>query len=321
MHRDRIAACLQATGAQSTILHYELLQGGISGTATYRVVLPNEQVVLKVAEPSSPYHVLERARREILFYRDLAERIPLRVPAVLGLAPDKSSPWLCLRAYDPAPPIDTWIDQHYLDIAEQLGRFHAAFWNDTQQLSHLPWLRKQSPADPATRRQAAVSWRALANSPDGERILSPDEITWIEDMISRVDRLEALLEAFPTTLCHGDCHHGNLLLDEDGRWRWADWQEVGIGCGPEDLSFFFQRAAFAGWRVPEDAAITAYHRSLESATGRRIPRAGVKEAIDASELRTVLLFWPPFFSYLSSRQLADLMRRLHALADALEAVL
>jgi hypothetical protein len=317
MHRSRIAACLLALRRDPTIRHYELLQGGISGTATYRVWLETEQVVLKIADSDSPPGVLERARREMLFYRDLAHHIPLRVPTILGIAPDGPAPCLCIQAYDPAPPISVWTDKQYLDVASQLGRFHAAFWNRTDQLAHLPWLRKQSPADAATRRHAAASWHTLAQQPDGASALDLDEITWIEYAISRVDRLEALLRDFPSTLCHGDCHHGNLLLDEGGGWRWADWQEVGIGCGPEDLSFFFQRAGFAGGKVPEAAAIDAYHRSLESATGRRITRASIKQVIDASELRTILLFWPPFFSYLSSRQLADLMRRLHDLTDVL----
>jgi len=318
VHRDRVAACLRALGRDHTIVRYEVLQGGISGAPTYRVHLANEQVVLKIAAETSPPGVLACARREIHFYRDLADSIPLQIPAVLGTISDTSASCLCLRAYQVAPPIETWSERHYREIAGQLGQFHAAFWKRTEELSHLSWLRQlASPPDGTTLQHATESWHALAGLPNYQTVLTSAEIAWIEAMVSHMDYTDSVLQAFPMTLCHGDCHHGNLLMDGDGEWRWADWQEVGIGRGPEDLSFFLQRARMAGGAVPEDAVVRAYHQCLEAAAGQSIRLTTVKQVVDASELRTLLLLWPPFLSRVPVQQLREIVRRLHLLTDRL----
>lgn len=318
-HRNRIALCLHAMGRNPAIARYDVLQGGISGAFTYRVRLANDTLVLKIAGAESSPDALDRFRREIMFYRLLAGRVSLRVPAVLGLSADEPSPWLCLRAYQPAPPIESWEQRHYLEIAGQLGWFHAAFWNREAELSHLVWLRRpDGVTDPATLQRAAASWHALQQQLPLHDAVTPVEIAWIEAMLSRVDRLDAALGAFPMTLRHGDCHHGNLLMDGAGHWVWADWQETGLGPGPDDLSFLFQRARFAGAAVPEEAAVAAYHHSLEAALEERVPLDAIRRVMHASELRTMLLLWPPFLPHLSAEQLEVFMRRLHHLADRFE---
>lgn len=317
-HRDLLAACLRSLGREEAVTHYDVLAGGISGAATYRVDLGDERVVLKIAAPDSSPVVRERVRREINFYRRLADRTPLRVPDFLDSAADAPATWLCLRAYRPAPPIRTWSRQQYEEIAHQLGKFHAAFWDRTQELSGMRWLRRHDqPLAMSILERAVESWHGLAEQPDYQDILSTDVLAWIETMVGRMDWPLPVLQGLPATLCHGDCHHGNLLIDDDGAWHWADWQEVGIGRGPEDLSFFLQRARMAGGSVPEDAAITAYHRGLAAAIAQPISLTAVRQAVAASEFRTLLLFWPPFLSQISPEQMAALVRRLHRLAGGL----
>jgi|SRR5579884_476682 len=313
-HRDLLAGCLRSLGPEVAASSYDVLAGGISGAATYRVDPGDERVVLKIAAADSSPVVQERARREINFYRNLANRIPLRVPDFLDAAADATAPWLCLQAYRPPPPIQTWSRQQYVEIAQQLGRFHAAFWDRTEDLSGMHWLRRHDqPLTAPILERAVESWHELAAQPNYRTVLLPVELAWIETMVEKMDQPLPALRNLPPTLCHGDCHHGNLLIHGEGEWRWADWQEVGIGRGPEDLSFFLQRARMAGGPIPEDAAITAYHRSLTAAIAQPIPLTAVRQAVAASELRTLLIFWPPFLSQVSSTQMAGLVRRLHRL--------
>jgi Ser/Thr protein kinase RdoA (MazF antagonist) len=314
LHRGRISACLRTMKLDPTIRDYEVLQGGISGAATYRVHSAGQHVVLKIVEAISPPDLLERAEREISFYSALSARIPLRVPAVLGISTDASAYGLCLRAYRPAFAVETWNERNYTELAQELGRFHATFWNSTDQLSHLRSLRKHTwSSDPSTLLQASASWRGLLQRPQNRDKVSPDELTWIDRVLSRLDGLNPVYESVPTTLCHGDCHNANLLIDDDGERVWADWQEVGIGLGPEDLSFLFQRARAEGALVPEDAAIKAYHQSLQAAVGQSIDLQTVRRVMDAFEFRTLLLLWPPFLAGASAQQLSRTVCRLHYL--------
>ncbi|HEV2460083.1 MAG TPA: aminoglycoside phosphotransferase family protein, partial [Ktedonobacterales bacterium] len=283
-HRRRIEGALaRVHGGQASFVGFEVLQGGISGAYTYRLHLADKDAVLKVVLPGADSQVLARGQREIAFYRDLTPRIPLRVPHVLGLHADAASVALLLAAYRPAPQASEWAEQDYLTVAEQLARLHAIYWNATESLSGLTWLHRPAECMSAESvRQASTCWRALAAEPRFAGVFSAQDGRWIGEMLSRVDALDAVIQCLPMTLCHGDCHAGNLVRDRDDRWAWADWQEVGIGCGPEDLSFFFQRARAAGGTVPEDAAIAVYHERLMSDTGHSVPLAAMRQVIAAS---------------------------------------
>jgi len=261
---------------------------------------------------------LERARRERAFYQELAGHIPLRVPRLLATHDDSDAICLLLAAYQPSPPARLWQAYRYLEVAEQLARLHAAFWNQTDRLSRYPWLRRPGQETLAADvQQAGGYWRALREQPRFLAILTEQDYRRINALVSRMAAVAAVLESLPLTLCHGDCNTGNLLRDADGNWLWADWQEVGLGRGPEDLTFLFQRASFDGGIVPYAEAIAAYQERLEAATGERIPVATVQRVLDAAELWTRLLHWPPHLTQASEEQLAAMLRRINCLAERL----
>ena len=56
----------------------------------------------------------------------------------------------------------------------------------------------------------------------------------------------ARIETFPSTLCHGDCHMGNLLRDAHNGLVWADWQEVGTGHTARDRRLRDERSGGRG---------------------------------------------------------------------------
>jgi Ser/Thr protein kinase RdoA (MazF antagonist) len=313
-HRDRIAAGLCSMELESAIRGYEVLQGGISGAATHRVHVAGRPVVLKIVEAGSPPELLERAEREMSFYRALSHRIPLRVPAMLGMSTQGSTYSLCLQGYRPVPAVVSWTERYYVEIAHELGRFHATFWNRTRLLSHFRWLRiHRWTCAPSLVQQAAASWRGAFQRHQNRDEVNPDELIWIDWALSHLEALDPIYDSLPATLLHGDCHHANLLLDYQGERVWSDWQEVGIGLGPQDLSFLFQRARVEGGMVPEDAAIEAYHQSLQSAVGQSVDLQSVRRVMDAFEFRTLLLLWPPFLARVSPQQLNAIVRRLHHL--------
>ena len=57
------------------VLQYDVLRGGASGAYAYRLRCPSGDLVLKVTQRESPTYLLERARREMLFYHDLARSV------------------------------------------------------------------------------------------------------------------------------------------------------------------------------------------------------------------------------------------------------
>jgi aminoglycoside phosphotransferase (APT) family kinase protein len=112
---------------------------------------------------------------------------------------------------------------------------------------------------------------------------------------------------------HGDCHTENIVRDEDGTFRWIDWQEAHLGDGFSDLAFLWQRAEFAGGSPPRAAMTAAY------AAARQLPSlTDIDRELKAAELRLLFLSWPPFLGYGRPEEQHLMMRRLATLVDALD---
>lgn len=307
------------TGSPADITGYEILQGGISGSTVYRLAGGAESRILKITRPDAPEHVRVRAQREVAFYGTPALAIPLALPRVLGLDADAAGgSAVLLAAYRPPDPPAAWDADRYLAVAAQLARLHAAFWNDTARLAALSWLRRPPDAiDPSRIRHAQTAWRALQSRPAFASILTSSVLARITRLLDHIPALTAAIQALPATLCHGDCHTGNLLTDADGRLIWADWQEVGIGRGPEDLAFFVQRALMAGGAVPEEPMIARYSAELAAQTGQPIGPETIRRALAASEVRTRLLDWPDYLDDAEPALMDSMVRRIDRLVARL----
>jgi hypothetical protein len=329
---ELIRACLARMGRSGDDLRqYERLQGGVSGSGTYRLVLASGAVILKVTTADREPLVRERARREAEFYRRLADRVPVRVPRPLAVAIDDDFGICLMLSRHPAcPPAPAWREAEYLRAGEELGRLHAAFWDRIECLAEYCWLRRRpspcgrsrsdrQPAElPAEVTQARRCWQELGEIDRFRDVLTPQCRQRIDRLLERIEAIEQAVESLPPTLCHGDFHSGNLLDDGRGGFIWADWQEVGLAPGPEDLSFFIQRASFAGGSVPVEGMIRAYQQSLKAASGRAIPMASIQRVMEGAELRTRLLQWPAYLQQVSEETLAGMIDRIDQLAGRLQ---
>ncbi|GLV53805.1 hypothetical protein KDH_06560 [Dictyobacter sp. S3.2.2.5] len=224
---------------------------------------------------------------------------------------------LLLNTYEPCVPPIQWQQWQYLEVAEQLGQLHATNWQNTEQLSQFPWLRRYRWI--LSRRHvqhAAQQWRRLMVDARFQPLIPSSRYKWLMGYFSLLEGVESLLADFPLTMCHGDCHIDNFLRDEQGQLVWADWQEVGVGPGPADVSFFWQRAFKAGGAVPFEAMTTSYHRSLEAETGKQISFVHLRRMLGALELWSWLLIWPDYLMMDASPQwLPLLFERIDLLAN------
>lgn len=319
-HRDVLAHCLTALGTDpDRLLGFDVLAGGASGACAYRIRLPAGEVVLKVTRPESSGHLLERARREILFYRHLAPDAQIQVPKMIASCCNSAiGACLLLQAYEPPPEPQEWTKERYVQVAEHLGRLHAGFWGQGHELSVPGWLRRSEEPAEAEIRQARGHWERLKSADSFEAVLTPERHKWILGMARGIREARKVPSSLPLTLCHGDFHIDNILVDHSGGMVLADWHEVGLGRGPEDLSFFIQRASFSGGMVPDEEMLEAYRRSLVENIGEDVPVQDIRRVMESAELRTRLLHWPAFYLGASGRQLMNLLERIQVLAARLE---
>lgn len=285
-----ITEWLSRLGQQTPeIVLWETLTGGVSGSATYRLMLASGEAVLKVTRANSSSDILARARRERMFYRSGTLGIPLQTPQIL--ASDNATETGCallLRAYTPAKDATEWRQEDYLEVADELARFHAKFWNQTEALAAYDWLRPVSSEDhSAVSQEALTVWQQLREThPQAAKDWTRAKIT---QALEKATHLKQASRALPLTLCHNDCHIGNLLRNGE-QFVWADWQEVGIGYGSDDLSFLYQRAG----TPPDRRVVRAYQERLAQETGQSVPFEAIWRGVVASELWTRLVHWPHY---------------------------
>lgn len=320
-HEVNAVAALRRLGREPAGASFasRVLAGGLSGSVVHHVALDGQDMVLKVTLPGKDRTLTARACREVWFYRDLATLVPVRVPRVLGFdVSEAEGAVLLLAAHRPSPAPDDWTERGYIEIARQLGRLHATFWDKTTG-SELPaWLRARPEVTPDQCQAAARLWRALGKREDLSDALAPYARSR-ESLLMNIPALERQMPTMPATLCHGDFHADNLLQDPAGEWIWADWQEVHLGPGVDDFAFFWQRAfAATDTPPPYDAMLQAYAAGLATVDGTLISRERVDRALAWAELRSWLVAWPGYLRALSPARIARVLRRIETLMSHLD---
>jgi Phosphotransferase enzyme family len=219
-------------------------------------VLHGNGLVLKTGPP-------DRAAREAFVVGELAESLPLRVPALV----DAGSGWLLLGAVD-----------------------HA-------EIPHLGVSRKEAISDLARLHDALVSAPVLADARlrgvTGREL--PELLEQSVELAARSDLPEPLrlsiaepaplLAALsePITLVHGDAWPGNVLRTPDGGRCWIDWEEAGAGHAALDLANWLHGSPWVPPSPDPDRDLAVYLAARTTA----VDKSGFRRAVDAA---VVLLF-------------------------------
>jgi Ser/Thr protein kinase RdoA (MazF antagonist) len=280
---------LLALGRRSGVV--ERLAGG-SGSGVFRLGTDTGTHVLKVTDGARA-----DARRELSFYQELADHVPVRTPDLVDGVQIDDLTVLLLTVAQPGPPARTWDLARWLDVARELGSLHRTL--DGSGIDARPWLHAERPESGV----APAERRTLWSKSSLAAVVLP--------LLADLDRLRTPLQRLPACLVHGDCHAENLLRDAEGHLVWVDWAEVGVGRGPEELAILWQRAEFDGARVPRGQMVDVYAQARGIAVDDPL-----REAVAAAELLMVLLGWPAFLIERPSQGRDALFRRVVQLAGS-----
>lgn len=97
------------------------LAGSASGAGVYRVQIDGHDAVLKVTGAGGGQR---NARRELAFYRTLADQVPVVTPTLLRYADNDDFTALLLSAHTPARHAREWDQSAWLEVARQLAALH-----------------------------------------------------------------------------------------------------------------------------------------------------------------------------------------------------
>ncbi|WP_051516010.1 phosphotransferase family protein [Candidatus Blastococcus massiliensis] len=205
--------------------------------------------------------------KEVRFYQELAERLPVRTPrlhyADLDLA--TASFVLLLEDLAPAQPGDQLrgcdTDVAAAAVAE-LVNLHAPLWGDPS-LAQLDWLH----GDPEGRGALLGEVLPMLWAGFQERYaasLLPHVKQAGDVYFSRLATGRAADRV--ATVTHTDYRLDNLLIAPDGAVTVVDWQTCGTGVGPSDVAYFLGAGlAPEVRREAEDGLVRSYHDGLLAA--------------------------------------------------------
>ena len=201
------------------------------------------------------------AFREARFYRDLAAQVDQPGPVVYFSDFDLPTRSLSILMEDlPGLRYGTEASTAESEAAmRMLARVHARFWQHPQ--LDDPWLQ------PVTTTDLDLAWliphaiEAAARDGYGESHLTR-AVRVLETSVPRI----AAGEALPTqarSLCHGDFHRNNSVLQPDGRFVVFDWQMIEAGNPLRDVAYWLLTSLTVEQRRAQQKGLLAqYHRAL-----------------------------------------------------------
>jgi len=210
-------------------------------------------------------------RREVRFYRELAESSDVATPACHFAGWDRKSDEFLLILEDmSASRVGNFYSASLEDVrqvVEALPRFHARWW-EHEDLGRLRWL---FPLDhPAASGGLQAAFAAALPVTKGR---FPSEFggalgAVAEAIVERYPQIASRYGARPATLAHSDLHLQQVFFPEENRGRFAifDWQTVGRGFGGQDVARIIGMSLSPAMRrANERKLVELYHRGLVEA--------------------------------------------------------
>ena len=176
-------------------------------------------------------------QKEACFYRTLADRVPLRVPAVHAARQDDATGLFALVLEDLVETgcevsDGTWgMPADAVSAAlESLARMHAHYADAAVRDAEAAWVPVLGPGSDYGEKMLRYG---IANHRDR---LSDAFVAVSDVYCDHRPELQAIWHDGPRTVVHGDPHLGNLFLDH-GRLGFLDWGVVNAGPPMRDVGY------------------------------------------------------------------------------------
>ncbi|MEX0665726.1 MAG: phosphotransferase [Acidimicrobiia bacterium] len=181
---------------------------------------------------------------EALFYRDLAQEIVLRIPAVHYAAVDDDGRYVmviedlaAVGCRFPRPGDDD-VAEWGGSLVEELARLHAPFWDSPrlQQGGDLVWVTNGGRTGRNVPKGSGGGYIGLALEQFGDEMGSAFRRLAELYMANAARIMEDVLDEGTPTLIHGDPHLGNLFIDGT-KVGFLDWAMLDRRTGMRDVSY------------------------------------------------------------------------------------
>jgi hypothetical protein len=244
-------------------------------------------------------------RTEGSFYRDLADKVPVRVPhcVYVGVDPQTAQSVIVMedlvaRGARFLSALEPYSTEQAAQTLGELAKLHAMRW-DGAGLDGFDWLLTG-----VVDRFAAAAPADLQDLLDGERgDALPADIRNAERLSRAMRQLGALSSSGPACLVHGDAHAGNLYLTAEGEPGLVDWQLLQRGHWALDVAYHLAAVLTVADRERAERDLVAHYLDRLGSHGVKAP--SWSEAWDA--YRRALVYG--YFLWAITRRVAEPITR------------
>ena len=185
--------------------------------------------------------MLRMYHREVAFFHELAEQVPVRVPVAFhgDVADDMSDFVVLMEDLGSLRLVDQLVGMSLADAetaVDRLAAWHAAWWGRGDGLAERGiTVSLADPVYPAVLPMVfAEGWEKVTSELD----VQPQILDIGPKFGEAIPRLLADLASGTNTMIHGDYRADNILFDPHGAVALLDFQLIGSGSGMYDLAYF-----------------------------------------------------------------------------------
>lgn len=205
--------------------------------------------------------------REARFYRDLAPLLTMRMPTCYFAASEADGAFMLLledlSASGCSISDGTWgvPADLALDGLEELARMHVQFEKDADLDAIRSWVSINAPG--ASDFTSHMLRQVIDNHRDA---LSDAYVAVAEMFIADPAAINAMWQAGPQTVVHGDAHIGNLFIDGT-HVGFLDWGLFTVGTPMRDVSYFLTMGMTTDDRRPAEADLVRHYLLVRDELG------------------------------------------------------
>jgi ecdysteroid kinase len=196
-------------------------------------------VVVKIEPEEGEFHdfgeELNVFEREIRFYRDVAQNVPVRLPVIyytVGEPPAYSMVMEDLSSFTPGDQVIGMHTAQVMDTVEIIARIQAVYWNNNA-LERLDWM----PDSNKVSSDYPQKWESFVKHFGA--IVDPKGLAVGEKLTAYLDWKKKEIDRRPKTIVHSDLREDNLLFGPPGSDTPVlilDWQIAVRSIGAFDVA-------------------------------------------------------------------------------------
>jgi len=228
----------------------------------------------------------ESLKKEYEFYKICDNKFEI-IPEVIFQYSSETELLIIFKKYQPIKD-NEWTENLQNQVMEMCAKIHATNANDFSEL-FASNNAHQEDETPHSLETSLESWSKLQSKfPESIDIFLLEEMYKnFNAAISHTDEI-----CIPKTLCHGDYHPWNFLKNGD-KAVICDWQNVDIGNGVGDVTFFLSRGK-TRLNISRDKLISAYIQHLSKYANIQLDKNIVIKQIAVSEFDVSFKFWADY---------------------------